>query len=253
MQAAVKGTTIPLLEVSLDPGESLVGESGELTFISAAVQMRTGPGVGGQPGGLLGGVRRAIGGGTFFMTEYTAAGAPGMVMLNARMPGQILRVEIDPAHEYLVHRHGFLAATSGVRLDIGFQRRLGAGIFGGMGLVMQRVKGQGTAWIEMHGEVVSYDLQPGNTLRVHPGYVAMLETRVEFGIVSIGGITNRLFGANSLYLAALTGPGRVWLQSLPISHWAHTIGPYLAIEEGRKRGGLGGELGGGLLEDILGG
>ena len=127
----------------------------------------------------------------------------------------------------MIHRHGFLCATPGVELSVGFQQSLGAGIFGGDGFLLQRLAGNCQAWVELDGEVVTYDLAPGESLRVHPGHVGMFEGSVQFGITRIQGIRNMLFGGDGIFLAQLTGPGRVWLQSLPLANLAHALSPYL--------------------------
>src|SRR5438093_2714769 len=143
------------------------------------------------------------------------------------MAGQILPLEIAALYGYLLHRRSFMFATRGSSDLIGFQQKLGAGIFGGTGFRMQRLVGQGHAWVELHGEVVMYDLQPGNTLRVHPGHVGMYQESVQFNITTIPGIKNAFFGGDGIFLAALTGPGRVWLQSMTMQHLAHAIQEYL--------------------------
>jgi uncharacterized protein (AIM24 family) len=181
----------------------------------------------GPPFNLFGALGRALSGGTLFMTEYTAVGGPGLIAFSTKLPGQILPLDITPGQGYMVHRHGFMCATPGVQFSIGFQQRLGAGVFGGTGLTLQRLQGQGKAWVELHGEVVIYDLQAGNTLRVHPGQVGMFQEGMQFNIVTVPGIQNMFFGGSGLFLAALTGPGRVWLQSMAIQHLAHAIQEYL--------------------------
>jgi uncharacterized protein (AIM24 family) len=137
----------------------------------------------------------------------------------------------------------------------GFQRRLRAGMFGGEGFVLQRVAGAGQAWIELDGEVVTYDLGPGETLRVHPGQVGMFEERVNFDITMLRGIKNVLFGGDGLFLAALTGPGRVWLQSLPLSNLAHALAPYLpgASHGESASAAVGGGIAGAAIKGIFGG
>ena len=227
MNSQVQGTVMPVLELSLENGESVFSESGELGWISAAVQMRTGTSVGGQQGGLFGALGRALAGGTLFMTEYTAVGGPGLAVFTTKLPGQIVPVELDGSRGYLVHRHGFLAAQLGVQFSVGFQQSLGAGIFGGTGFRMQRLGGKGTAWVELNGEVITYDLQAGNTLRIHPGHVGMFEEGMAFQITTVPGIQNALFGGTGLFLATLTGPGKVWLQSMTMSRLAHAIAEYL--------------------------
>jgi uncharacterized protein (TIGR00266 family) len=227
MESKIVGTVMPVLELNMQPNDKVFAESGELGWMSMAIQMQTSTSAGGQQGGLFGALGRAVAGGTFFMTEYTAAGGPGLLAFSAKLPGQILPMEITPGQGYMVHRHGFMCATPGVQFSIGFQQRLGAGIFGGNGFRMQRLQGQGQAWVELHGEVVVYDLQAGNTLRVHPGLVGMFQESVQFSITTVPGIQNALFGGSGLFLATLTGPGRIWLQSMSMQHLAHAIQEYL--------------------------
>ena len=232
MDAKIVGTVMPVLELNMQPNDKVFAESGELSWISMAVQMQTSTSAGGQQGGFLGALGRAMAGGTLFMTEYTAVGGAGLLAFAAKLPGQIMAVDIQPGQGYMVHRHGFMCATLGVQFSIGFQQRLGAGVFGGTGFRLQRLQGQGTAWVELHGEVVPYDLQPGNTLRVHPGHVGMFQESVQFSITTVPGIQNVFFGGSGLFLAALTGPGRVWLQSMTMQHLAHAIPEYLPKPSG---------------------
>lgn len=227
MESKIVGTTMPVLELSMQPNDKVFAESGELSWMSMSIQMQTGTSVGGQQGGFLGALGRAFAGGTFFMTEYTAVGGPGLLAFSAKLPGQILPLEIGAGQAYLVHRHGFVCATPGVQFSIGFQQRLGAGVFGGTGFRLQKLTGQGQAWVALNGEVVVYDLQPGNTLRVHPSQVGMFQESVQFNVVTVPGIQNMFFGGSGLFLAALTGPGRVWLQSMSMQHLAHAIQEYL--------------------------
>ena len=156
---------------------------------------------------------------------------------------------IAPDREYLVHRHGFLAGTDGVNLSIGFQQKLGAGIFGGSGFILQKVTGQGTSWIALSGELVEYHLAPGENLRVIPGHVGLFDAGMSFEIQMVKGIKNMLFGADSIFFASLTGPGMVWLQTMPISLLAHAIEPYLPKNEdgGNRSGGAAGSILGGIL------
>jgi uncharacterized protein (TIGR00266 family) len=227
MESRIVGTVMPVLELTMQPNEKVFAESGQMAWMSMALQMQTSTSAGGQQGGLFGALGRAIAGGTLFMTEYSAVGRQGLLAFSVKLPGQILPMEIAPGQGYMCHRHGFMCATPGVQFTVGFQQRLGAGIFGGTGFTMQRLQGQGQAWVELHGEVVVYDLEPGNTLRVHPGHVGMFQESVGFNIVSVPGIQNAFFGGSGLFFAALTGPGRVWLQSMSMQHLAHAIQEYL--------------------------
>jgi len=244
MQTRITGTTMPVLEIALGPNESIISEAGELSWMSSAIQMTTHTQLGGG-GGLLGALKRVAGGGTLFMTEYRATGAAGEVAFATKLPGHIVPVEVSPGHEYMIHRHGFLCATPQIQIGVGFQRSLGAGIFGGDGFLLQRLSGQGTAWLELSGELIVKDLQPGELLRVHPGHVGAFQSSVSFQITTVPGIKNILFGGDGLFLAALQGPGRVWLQTLPIAKLAHALVPYMPApsKEATEGGVVGGIVG----------
>lgn len=249
MDSRIVGTTLPVLEMTLAPGERIVAEAGELSWIGSSIQLRTTTLAAGAQG-LLGVMKRALGGGGLFMTEYSAVGAPGLVAIATKVPGRILPVEVRPGGGFFIHRHGFLCATPAVELSIGFQRRLGAGIFGGNGFILQKLAGTAQAWIELDGEVVTYDLEPGQTLRVHPGHVGMFEERVQFDIAMLPGIKNIVFGGDGLFLATLTGPGRVWLQSLPLPNLAHALARYFG-GEAAKDVAIGG-VAGAALKGVFG-
>jgi uncharacterized protein (TIGR00266 family) len=194
-------------------------------------------------------VKRAVGGGGFFMTEYSAQGGPGQVAFATKLPGKILDVKVTPESTYMIHRHGFLCGTEGLELTMGFQKKLGAGIFGGEGFVLQKLAGTADAWVELDGEIVIKELSAGETLRVHPGHVAMFEERVAFDITTVPGIKNKLFGGDGLFLAKLTGPGKVWLQTLPISNLAHALQPYLAT--GEAESGAAGGIAGAAVKGLF--
>jgi uncharacterized protein (TIGR00266 family) len=249
MQSNIIGTTMPVLEFVLDPNESIISEAGELSWMGASIQMTTHTQMAGG-GGLFGAIRRVAGGGSLFMTEYRAAGYPGELAFATKVPGHILPVPVGNGYEYLAHRHGFLCATPQVQIGVGFQQSLGAGIFGGDGFRLQHISGIGTAWLELSGEVVTKDLRAGETLRVHPGHVGAFQTSVSFQIARIPGIRNMIFGGDGIFLAALTGPGRVWLQSLPLARLAHALAEYLP-SSGAERAESG--VVGGIVGSILGG
>jgi len=226
MQHEIIGTTMPVLSITLEDGERVVAVSGELSWMSSSIQMNTTTGAGGG-GGFFGALKRVVGGGSLFMTEYHAQGTAGTVAFATKLPGHIVPVEVAAGRSYMIHRHGFLCGTSGIELSAGFQQSLGAGVFGGNGFILQKMSGAGSAWIELGGEIVTYDLAQGETLRVHPGHVGMFEDTVNFEITRIKGIANMLFGGDGIFLAALTGPGRIWLQTLTVSNLAHAIVPFL--------------------------
>lgn len=237
------GSVMPVLEIDLDPGQTVVAESGELSWMTSSIQLTTSTSGAGSKG-LMGAVKRAVSGGSLFLTEYRAEGGTGTVAFATKMPGHIRPIQLGPNRSYLVHRSGFLAGTAGVELSLGFQQSFGAGLFGGNGFVLQRVGGNGTAWVELSGELIEYQLAPGETLRVHPGHVGLIDSTVSFDITTIKGIKNVIFGADGLFLAALTGPGTVWLQSLPLPNLAHALAPYLPQSDSGNNTGVGGMLGG---------
>ncbi len=253
MQTRIQGTTMPVLDVLLDPNESVFSESGELSWMTASIQMTTHTQMGGG-GGLFGVLKRVAGGGSLFMTEYRAYQYPGEVSFATKVPGHIVPIPVGPGNEYMVHRHGFLCATPMVTIGVGFQQSLGAGIFGGNGFLLQKVAGQGTAWLELSGELILKTLAPGEVLRVHPGHVGAFQTSVGFNITTVPGIKNAIFGGDGIFLAVLQGPGTVWLQTLPISRLAHQISEYLPHVESRQAGSAaGGALLGGIVGSILSG
>src|SRR4029079_6066588 len=215
MDAQIHGTTLPVLELTLNPGEKIVSESGEMSWMSQTVEMLTTTQTAGAEG-VRGVVKRAVAGGGIFMTEFTAAGSPGQVAFATKMPGQILDVQVQPGSELMIQRSGFLCATEGVELLIGFQKKLGAGIFGGEGFILQKLAGSCQAWGELDGEGRMMVLQPGELLRVNPGHVGMFQAQMAFDVQMVPGIKNKLFGGEGLFLATLTGPGRVWLPTPPL-------------------------------------
>jgi uncharacterized protein (TIGR00266 family) len=242
MEHKIIGTTMPVLEVTLQPGESVVAEGGELSWMTSSIELHTAAGGKAGSKGVFGAVKRAIAGGTLFMTDYTAVGGPGMVAFATKVPGHIKPLELDGTSQYMVHRGGYLCGLPEVTLEIGFQQKLGAAFFGGEGFILQRVSGTGQAWIELDGEVVEYDLPPGEVLRVHPGHVGLFDASVAFEIERVKGIKNMLFGADALFLAKLTGPGKVFLQTLPLANLAAAIARYLPndTDNGGNKISLGG-------------
>jgi uncharacterized protein (TIGR00266 family) len=251
MQSRIQGTTMPVLEVLLQPGESVFSEAGELSWMTQSIQMSTHTQLGGG-GGFFGIIKRVAGGGSIFMTEYSAYGMPGEIAFATKVPGHILPIEVGAGQDYMIHRHGFLCATNQVQIGVAFQQSLGAGIFGGDGFLLQKLSGYGTAWIELSGEVIVKDLRPGETLRVHPGHVGAFSASVSFQIAMVPGIKNMIFGGDGLFLASLTGPGRVWLQTLPISRLAHQILEYAPGERRQQsvQSGVVGGIVGSLLDGM---
>jgi uncharacterized protein (TIGR00266 family) len=255
MKSKITGTTLPVLEIGLEQGDLIVAEPGEFSWMTENVQLKTTAMTAGAKG-LLGVLGRALSGGGIFMTEYSVpAGANGLIAFAAKVPGQIMQVDVQPGHGYMIHRHGFLCATEGIELSMGFQKSLGAGIFGGNGFVLQHIQGTSTAWVELGGEIVTYDLQPGESIQVHPGHIGMFQDSVNFDMRFMRGITNALFGQDGLFIAHLTGPGKVWLQTLTLPNLAHALLPYLGKETVAQttQAGVAGGIAGAVLKDMFGG
>ncbi|HEV2374449.1 MAG TPA: AIM24 family protein [Streptosporangiaceae bacterium] len=245
MQVEVKGTTMPVLEVNLQQGEQIISHHGELSWMTPGIQMSQTTG-GGGGGGFMRGLKRVLGGGGLFLTRYEG---PGLVAFASKLPGHIMPVEISQGEAYYVHRHGWLCGTPGITPSVGLQQSFRGGLYGGDGFVLQKLEGQGQAWIELSGELMTYDLPPGQTLMVHPGHVGMFQGSVQFQITRIPGIANMMFGDDGFHLVALTGPGRVWLQSMPLPVLAHAISPYVAQQPAQTAGA--GAVGG-IIGSMLG-
>lgn len=231
MRSKIIGTTLPVLEISLEAGEKIVGVPDQLSWMSGDIALNTSTS-GGGAGGLFGLVSRAVSGGGLFMTEFHAERGPGNVAFAAKLPGNIQQIEVSPGRGYVVHRHGFICGTPGIEVSTAFQQTLGGAVFGGEGFVLQKLSGTASAFIELGGELVSYDLQSGQYLMVHPGHVGMFEESVAFELTTMRGIRNALFGGDGLFLVRLSGPGRVWLQTLTAPGLAHAISHYLPQRQG---------------------
>ena len=253
MKSKITGTTLPVLEIGLEPGDTIVAEPGEFSWMTENVALKTTPMTAGAKGifGILG---RALSGGGIFMTEYSVPSGNGLIAFAAKVPGQIVQLDVEPGHGFMIHRHGFLCATHGVELAVGFQQSLGAGIFGGNGFVLQKLTGTCSAWVELGGEIVIYDLQPGESIQVHPGHIGMFQDSVNFDIRMMRGIANALFGADGLFIAHLTGPGKVWLQTLTLPNLAHALLPYMGKEAVTQtaQAGVAGGIAGAVLKDMFG-
>jgi uncharacterized protein (AIM24 family) len=250
VQAEVKGSTLPVLEMILDPGEAIISNHGELSWMTANMQLSQTAAMGGQStGGIMAGLKRMVSGASLLLTRYEPTAGQGMVAFAAKMPGRIFPLEVGEAGGYLVHRHGWVCGTPGINATVGFQQGFGGMLFGGEGFVLQKLEGSGTAWVELSGEVTTYDLAGGQSMLVHPGHVGVFQDSVSFQVTRIQGITNRYFGADGHWLVELTGPGKIWLQSMPLPILAASLQPYF----GREAAGdaAAGGVTGGILGSIL--
>ncbi|MBP6898321.1 MAG: TIGR00266 family protein [Pseudacidovorax sp.] len=259
----IKGSEMQFVEVELDPGEAAVGEAGSLFFMDAGIGMDTVFGDGSNQGGggffgkLLGAGKRLITGESLFTTVYTnQAPQKQRVAFGAPYPGKIIPMDLRQLGGMLVcQKDSFLCAARGVSLGIYFQQKLSVGFFGGEGFIMQKLEGDGLAFVHAGGTVVKRELQPGQTLMVDTGCVVAFTPNVNFEIQYVGKIKTALFGGEGLFFAKLSGPGTVWLQSLPFSRLASRVFAAAPQNGGSREQGsvLTGVAGGGLLGGILGG
>lgn len=243
MEYKVIGTTLQAVILELDPGETVYSESGGMAWMSGNIAMQTS----GRGGGLGGMFKRAISGESLFLVEYTSQGGKGIVAFASDFPGKIVPVHLGEGQQMITQRQAFLCAEKTVGLDIHFRRKLGSGIFGGEGFVMQKLTGPGVAFVCLDGEIMEYTLDANQVLKVDTGHVAMYEPTVSFDIEMMRGFRNILFGGEGLFLATLRGPGRVWLQTMPTINLAKAIAEYLPkTSSGNTSGGinLGNLLGG---------
>ena len=238
MRYKILGSVMQHLVLELEPGEVVVAESGRLLFMSDNVKMETK-----VRGGFLGGLKRKIAGESFFMVHFSPVKGPGIVGFAAESPGKIIPVELGQGESMLCQRDAFLAAEEGVEIEAAFVRRLGAGLFGGEGLFLQRLTGPGIFFANIGGEIIEYDLKEGQRLLVDTSCVGMFQPSVTYDIKRVRGVRNILFGGESLFLVELTGPGKVWLQSMPVRELAREIGKYLSSGGGEK-GGFSIDIGG---------
>lgn len=259
----IKGSEMQFVEIELDPGEAAVGEAGSMMFMDAAIGLDTvfGDGSanqGGILGKLLGAGKRLVTGESLFTTVYTNQGSGKQrVAFAAPYPGKILPMDLKQLGGRLIcQKDAFLCAARGVSLGIEFQRKLGVGFFGGEGFIMQKLEGDGLAFVHAGGSLLKRQLQPGQTLMVDTGCVVAYTPDVNFEIQYVGKIKTALFGGEGLFFAKMTGPGTLWLQSLPFSRLASRVFA-AAPQRGGKSVGEGSVLGGfgagGLLGTVLGG
>ena len=222
MEYKIEGTPLPVAICQLQPGETMITERGSMSWMSPNMQMETTSG-----GGLGKALGRMFAGDSLFLNRYTAKGGPGLIAFASSFPGDIRAFEIGPGRELVVQKRGFLAAESTVNLSVHFQKKLGAGFFGGEGFIMQRLSGQGTAFVEFDGHVAEYELRAGQAIIVDTGYLAAMEPSCSMEIQTVPGVKNALFGGEGIFNTVITGPGRVYLQSMPVYAVAGAIRPYI--------------------------
>jgi uncharacterized protein (TIGR00266 family) len=234
------GTIMQAVTVRMQRGQALYSEVGSLSWMSDGLTMDTNLG----NGGLLGALGRVVTGESLFVVNYTPTMDGALATFSSDFPGKIIPVNLAQGQSMIAQKDTLLVAEKSVNLTIAFQKRLGAGLFGGEGFILQKFEGPGTFFASFDGEIVEYTLQPGQRMLVDTGSLAMFEPSVNYDITMVKGIKNMLFGGEGLFLVSLTGPGRIWLQTMPISKLAGALRKYMPHAEGKSEGpGLNFKLG----------
>lgn len=222
MRYEIKGDTLPVVICELDAGETMITESGAMAWMSPNMNMETT-----TNGGIGKAFGRMFSGENIFQNRYTAKGGTGMIAFASSFPGSIKAFEIRPGKEYIFQKKTFLAGESGVNISVHFQKKIASGLFGGEGFILQRISGNGIAFAEFDGHVVEYDLKPGQQIIVDSGYLAAMESTCQIDIQTVPGLKNAVFGGEGIFNTVITGPGRIWLQTMPIYSVAGAIRPYI--------------------------
>ena len=222
MEYKIVGGAFPMVVCTLQKGETMQDESGAMSYMTQGIKMETNTG-----GGLFKGLGRALSGDTLFLNYFTAERDGEEVAFSSCYPGKIIPIELNGSNSIIGQKNAFLTATKDVQLDMYFRKKLGAGIFGREGFILQKFSGKGMLFLEIDGDVVEKNLQPGEKLLVDQGHVAAMDETVDFDIQRVTCAKNMLFGDDGLFFATITGPGRVWLQTMPVSKLAEAIIPYI--------------------------
>ena len=225
MKYQIQGEPMPVVICELEENESMITESGSMVWMSSNIQMETSSGGFGKAFG------RMFSGESIFQNIYTAKGGPGMIAFASSFPGAIKAIEITPDRPIIAQKNSFLAATQGVDLSVFFRKKFSAGFFGGEGFIMQKISGRGLAFIEIDGSSVEYDLLPGQQMIVDTGNLAMMSETCSLDVQTVKGVKNVLFGGEGLFNTVVTGPGKIVLQTMPLSNFANTIASALPSKE----------------------
>lgn len=221
MKYTIEGEPLPVVICELEGNETMITEKGAMSWMTPNMKMET---TGNGIGKMIG---RAFSGESMFQNRYTAQGGQGMIAFASSFPGSIKAFPIGAGQEIIAQKSAFLAATEGVELSVFFQKKFGAGLFGGEGFIMQRLSGSGTAFLEFDGHVKEYELAEGQQLVIDTGYLAAMSGSCKIDIQTVSGIKNAVFGGEGLFNTVITGPGHVWLQSMPVPQLAGAIRPYI--------------------------
>ena len=220
----IEGGNLPVVICYPEAGESLCTESGAMSWMSPNMNMDTNTG-----GGLKKAFGRMFSGESIFLNEYTAVGGRGMIAFASSFPGSIIPYQVTPGNGIIVQKRSFLAMEKGLDLSVYFQKRLGKGLFGGEGFIMQRITGNGLVFLEVDGYCKKYELKPGQSILVDTGYLAAMSESCTMDIQQIKGAKNIFLGGEGLFHTRITGPGTVYLQSMPAYHTAQALAPYLNL------------------------
>jgi len=222
MRYEIHGTVLQSVDVTLSQGEAIYTESGGMAWMRGDIEMKTG-----SKGGLMAGLGRKLAGESLFLTTYTCRSSEGIVVFTPEAPGKVLAFQLGAGQSLICQKDTFMCAEASVKLEMHFRKKLGAGLFGGEGFILQKITGPGTVFLEIPGEVRDYALAAGETMQVDPGHIALFEPTVSYDITTVKGVANILFSGEGLFLAKLRGPGRIWLQSLPLSNLAGKLARYM--------------------------
>jgi uncharacterized protein (TIGR00266 family) len=222
MKHKIEGEVMQALSLELEPGEEVFAESGAMAWMTDNISMESY-----VRGGLGAGIGRMFTGESLFMVRFKSNGGKGLVTFAPSFPGKILKLDIDSGKEMICQKDAFLVAEESIQLETVFRKKLGVGLFGGEGFLLQKLSGKGTAFVEIDGEVFEMELKEGEKLKVDTGSIAMFEPSVKYDIQMVKGVKNMLFGGEGLFLATIEGPGKVWLQTMPASSLAQKILPYI--------------------------
>ncbi|MCR4909212.1 MAG: TIGR00266 family protein [Lachnospiraceae bacterium] len=221
MKYSIEGEPLPVVICELEPGEYVQTEAGAMAWMSSNMKMET---VGGGASKMLG---RMFSGESLFLNKYTAEGGPGLIALSSNVPGAIKPFQISPGNEIVAQKNAFLAMAPGVELSTFFQKKIGAGFFGGEGFIMQKLSGDGMAFVEFDGYVKEYDLAAGESMLVNTGYLAAMTAGCSIDVKTVPGVKNMLFGGEGIFNTIINGPGHIWIHSMPVSALANAIRPFI--------------------------
>lgn len=222
MTYSIEGEPLPVVICSLENDETMITEKGAMSWMSPNMQMDTT-----SNGGFGKMVGRAFSGESMFQNRYTSKNGKGMIAFASSFPGCIRAFNISPGQEIVAQKSAFLASTAGVELSVFFQKRIGSGLFGGEGFIMQKLSGNGTVFLEFDGYIKEYELGPGQQIIIDTGYLAAMTATCSVDIQSVPGVKNALFGGEGLFNTRISGPGHIWLQSMPVSQLAGSIRPFM--------------------------